>query len=526
MNGKNIVAGTYVDVNEKTLQAVNPANGQLLAGEFYKANEGLVNKALAEANVAFHEYQAVHKDQKATFLTAIADEITAIADELINRAAAESGLLIARLQGELGRTTGQLKLFAKLVAEGSWVRAVIETAQPERQPLPKPDLRKMLVPIGPVVVFGASNFPLAFSVAGGDTAAAFAAGCPVIVKAHPAHYGAGALVGEAVIKAIEKTGMPKGIFSLLYDDGYAIGTQLVQHPLTKAVTFTGSLKGGMALVELAQQRVTPIPVFAEMGSINPIVFMPLAMENQAEALAKKYAASITLGAGQFCTNPGLMFAVESPALQKFKEVLANDIAVVPSTTMLTEGIANNFIKLADHTLAQDGVSLLAVSTVKNNELLNQSEAKIATVSASNFIKNPKLREEVFGPFSLLVVAKDSAELAATIAVVEGQLTTTVMAEKEDLNNHQALLNLLKEKTGRIILNGVPTGVEVCAAMQHGGPFPATNDSRFTSVGTDSIYRFVRPLAYQDWTNEFLPDELKAENPFGIYRMVNQQLTNN
>ncbi|MGM9478328.1 aldehyde dehydrogenase (NADP(+)) [Pedobacter sp. GSP4] len=524
MNGKNIVAGTYSEVNEKSLQAVNPATGLTLEGTFFKASESLVNDALTAATAAFQGYRNLNKDIKAAFLNAIADEIASLGDELVNRASAESGLPLARLQGELGRTTGQLRLFANLVAEGSWVDAIIDTALPERQPLPKPDIRRMLVPIGPVVVFGASNFPLAFSVAGGDTASALASGCPVVVKAHPAHLGTSALVGGAIVKAAEKTGMPKGVFSLLFDDGYTIGASLVQHPLTKAVTFTGSFKGGMALINLAQQREQPIPVFAEMGSINPVIFLPQAVENQASALAQKYAASITLGAGQFCTNPGLLLTLQSPALQEFKTVLKEAIAAVPSATMLTEGIAHNYGKLSAEVVNESGVVLLSASTVKNGELKNQSEAKIAEVSAADFIKNPKLREEIFGPYSLLVTATDIAELEKAIEVLEGQLTVTLMADKNELQNYQSLVNKLTDKTGRIILNGVPTGVEVCAAMQHGGPFPATNDSRFTSVGSTAIYRFARPLAYQDWEQDLLPDELKDGNPLGIFRTVNQKLT--
>ncbi len=280
----------------------------------------------------------------------------------------------------------------------------------------------------------------------------------------------------------------------------------------------------MALVNLAQQREQPIPVFAEMGSINPVIFLPKAIENQAEELAKKYAASITLGAGQFCTNPGLLLAVQSPALENFKTVLKEAIATIPSATMLTEGIAQNYINLSADIVNEGGVALLSASTVKNSELQNQSEAKIAQVSASDFIRNPKLREEIFGPYSLLVVAQDMAELEKAVEVLEGQLTATVMADQQELQNYHALINKLTDKTGRIILNGVPTGVEVCAAMQHGGPFPATNDSRFTSVGSTAINRFARPLAYQDWEQGLLPDELKNENPLGIFRTVNQKLT--
>lgn len=524
MDGRNVVASSYVETEGKSLKAVNPATGLTLEGEFFKANDSDIENALHAANQAFYDYRNLNKDRKAAFLNAIADEITTIGEELVNRASAESALPLGRLQGELGRTTGQLRLFASLVAEGSWVDAIIDTALPERQPLPKPDIRRMLVPIGPVVVFGASNFPLAFSVAGGDTASALAAGCPVIVKAHPAHYGTSALVAAAIIKAIEKTGVPKGIFSMLYDDAYTVGAALVQHPLTKAVAFTGSFKGGMALINLAQQRKQPIPVFAEMGSINPVVFLPQALANQAEELAKKYAASVTLGAGQFCTNPGLLLAVKSPALENFKNYLQEAIAVVPSATMLTGGIADNFAKLSAQMIDEAGVEIIAVSKLINNDLKNQSQAKIAQVSANDFIANPKLLEEIFGPYSLLVVADDMEELEKTIEVLEGQLTVTLMADKQELQHYQRLINKLSDKTGRIILNGVPTGVEVCAAMQHGGPFPASSDSRFTSVGSTAINRFVRPLAYQDWEQELLPDELKDGNPLGIYRTVNQKIT--
>jgi len=382
----------------------------------------------------------------------------------------------------------------------------------------------MMIPIGPVVVFGASNFPLAFSVAGGDTASALASGCPVVVKAHPAHYGTSAMVGEAIMKAVEKTNVPKGVFSMLYDDGYEIGAALVKHPLTKAVTFTGSFKGGMALVKLADEREAPIPVFAEMGSINPVIFLPEALENQAEQLAKKYAASISLGAGQFCTNPGLMLAIESPALTAFKKSLAEAIAAIPSATMLTGGIADNYNRLAAEVINSDKASILGISNLTNKDLENQSQALVAEISAAEFIKDPKFREEIFGPYSLLVVAKDLSELESAISSLDGQLTTTLMADKDELKNYSPLINKLTDKTGRIILNGVPTGVEVCASMQHGGPFPATNDSRFTSVGSTAVYRFVRPLAYQDWEQDLLPDELKDGNPLNIFRTVNQKLT--
>ena len=508
-----------------TFYALNPATGKALEGEFLKSGLRDADEALRAAELAFQSYKNINKDDKAAFLRCIADEITALGDTLINRAAEESGLPIGRLQGELGRTTGQLRLFAQLVEEGSWVDAIIDTAMPERQPLPRPDIRRMLVPLGPVVVFGASNFPLAFSVAGGDTASALASGCPVIVKAHPAHLGTSKLVGSAIVNAIRKSGLPEGLFSLLYDDGYEIGASLVTHPKTKAVTFTGSLKGGMALVRLAQQRKQPIPVFAEMGSINPVVLLPEAMAEKATELAAKCAASITMGAGQFCTNPGLLIAVQSEELDQFKQELTRIVSTTPSATMLTEGIFSNYEQRTQQMLNEAEVSLLAESGLKNTDLKNQSIAKIAQVSAADFLKSDRLQEEVFGPYSLLVIAEDTRQIEEVLDALEGQLTVTLFAAENELSQYPELISKVEDKTGRMIRNGVPTGVEVCSAMQHGGPYPATNDSRFSSVGTTAIYRFVRPLAWQDWAPELLPDALKDGNPLGIYRLINQQRTN-
>lgn len=523
MNGQNIIGFTYAPPQGRAFKATDPATATALEGDFYSADTHTVNQAMQLAAEACAVYKSIGKDRKAAFLRAIAEEIDALGDELINRAMAESGLPQARLQGERGRTTGQLKMFAGLVAEGSWVEAVIDEALPERQPLPRPDIRKMLVPLGPVVVFGASNFPLAFSVAGGDTASALAAGCPVIVKAHAAHTGTSALVGEAIMKAAQKTGMPNGVFSLLYDDSFAAGTALVQHPLTKAVAFTGSYKGGMALYNLAQQREMPIPLFAEMGSINPVVFLPQALENKAEELAKQYAASITLGAGQFCTNPGLMLGIRSAGLDRFETALAEAINAIPSATMLTGGICHNYDHLAIEMLEQAGVDVIGQATSKAIKS-NQALALVAKVCAADFLANPKLKEEVFGPYSLLVVADHAAQLTEVIASLQGQLTLTLMAEHDELEGYKDLINQATDIAGRVILNGVPTGVEVCAAMQHGGPFPATTDSRFTSVGTSAIRRFVRPVSWQSWSADLLPDELKPGNPLNIWRMVNQQWT--
>jgi alpha-ketoglutaric semialdehyde dehydrogenase len=524
MNENNIIGGKYVDSEGKSFSARNPATGATLEGTFRKASAAQVTAALVAAEASFASYRSLDKATKANFLRTIAAELTALGQTLVDRAVAESGLPAPRLQGEVGRTVGQLNLFAKLVEEGSWVNAIIDSALPERQPLPRPDVRRMLIPIGPVVVFGASNFPLAFSVAGGDTASALASGCPVVVKAHPAHLGTSALVAGAIVKAIEKCGIPKGVFSMLYDDGYEVGEQLVKHPLTQAVAFTGSFKGGMALIKLAQERKTPIPVFTEMGSINPILFLPQAITQKAAELANKYAASITLGAGQFCTNPGLLLAIESPALAQFKETLANAISVIPSATMLTSGIYKNYQSLSEEVEHVKGAKWLAQSSAINEDLQNQSVAKVAEVSGADFLANPKLHEEIFGPYSLLVVADSSEQLLEIIQALDGQLTITVMSEDKEIASYPALINKLSEKAGRLILNGVPTGVEVCAAMQHGGPFPATSDSRFTSVGSTAVYRFVRPIAFQDWDDSLLPDELKQANPLGIFRLIDQNYT--
>ena len=521
---KNIVCSEYREPSGTAFQAINPATGKFLEGDFHSASLQDADDALQGATKAFQNYKNINKDKKAAFLRAIADEISALGEALVSRASEESGLPVARLTGELGRTTGQLRMFANLVEEGSWVNAIIDVALPERKPLPRADIRRMLVPLGPVVVFGASNFPLAFSVAGGDTASALAAGCPVVVKAHPAHLGTSALVGKAIQKAVEKTGVPAGVFSLLYDQGHDVGAYLVKHPNTHAVAFTGSFKGGKALIQLSQQREVPIPVFAEMGSINPIVLLPEALNNRGQALARQCAASIALGAGQFCTNPGLMLAIKSPSLHVFKAELANAILETPSATMLTPGICENYSGLSTAVLKANGVRIIAESPLVNQELQSQSIARVAEVSAADFLTNKQLQEEIFGPYSLLVVADDQAELNTVVDALEGQLTATIMAEKQDLAEFPEFIDKLTGKTGRIILNGVPTGVEVSAAMQHGGPYPATNDSRFTSVGSTAVYRFVRPLAWQDWDDELLPDALKAGNPLGIYRLLDLNWT--
>ncbi len=521
MNTNNLVGYTYTK-GERLFRGIDPSSNTELLGDFYTASLADVDEALTLAEKAFETYRHIDKATKAAFLRSISEEIIALGDELIDRAMAETGLPQARLQGERGRTTGQLNLFADMVEEGSWVEAVIDSALPDRQPAPRPDIRKMLMPIGPVVVFGASNFPLAFSVAGGDTASALAAGCPVIVKAHPAHLGTSALVAEAIKKAAQKYNLPDGVFSILYDDGYTIGEALVKHPKTKIVTFTGSYKGGMALLKLAQQREEPIPVFAEMGSINPVIILPDALKNRATQIAEQYAASITMGVGQFCTNPGLLVAIKSEGLNQFKTALGNAIAKINSSTMLTSGICKNYSQLAEIMLHEQGVSIIGQSTQINSDKTNQALPVVAEVNAATFLANPKLREEVFGPYSLVVVADDEAQLQQVVGSLHGQLTASIVADATDMEHCKPLVNKLTNIAGRVIFNNVPTGVEVVNAMQHGGAFPATSDSRFTSVGTGAIKRFVRPVCLQNWHNSLLPDELKDENPLKIWRLIDNK----
>ncbi|MBL7871565.1 MAG: aldehyde dehydrogenase (NADP(+)) [Cyclobacteriaceae bacterium] len=479
------------------------------------------DQALKEAQVAFLSYKNFPGRKKAEFLRAIADEIEALGQELVTTAMKETNLPEARIINERGRTTGHCRMFADLVEEGSWLEARVDTGNPERTPTPKPDLRKMLVPLGTVVVFGAANFPLAYSTAGGDTASALAAGCPVIVKAHPAHAGTSELVAKAIAKAMDKTGMPKGVFQHIHGASFEIGQALVKNPFTKAVGFTGSLAGGKALFDLANQRPEPIPVFAEMSSINPVILLPETLARNAEKTAATLAGSITLGVGQFCTNPGLILAIEGAGLDQFIKAMSSEIEKVVPATMLHQGIADNYSKRLKNALAQKGVKVEGSSTSEGTS--SQGRPLVASVSANEFIRNPALAEEVFGPFSLLIRCADLKELNSVISHTHGQLTASIIADESELVNHKSLLNSIIEKAGRIVINGVPTGVEVVAAQNHGGPYPATTDSRFTAVGRDAIKRFVRPVAFQNFPDALLPDELKDSNPLKIWRLFDGEL---
>lgn len=521
ITGKNYVGKRLSGNGSKTYKTFNPLLNIENENEFFEASTEEINEAAFLAADAYITYNQKSGQEKAAFLNAIADGILALDDTLIQTYCSESGLPEGRAKGERGRTIGQLRAFAALLEEGSWVDATIDTALPDRTPVPKPDLRKMLVPLGPVVVFGASNFPLAFSTAGGDTAAALAAGCPVIVKSHPMHAGTGELVASAIIKAAETTGMPNGVFSNLNSSGIEVGVQLVKHAAVKAVGFTGSIRGGRALFDLAAQRDEPIPVFAEMGSINPVIMLPEALENRTADLAKTYAGSITVGSGQFCTNPGLLLGIGGEELTHFIQNLSDEIVKIEPSCMLHPNIIGAYEKNKETALSQSG--LVVAADYGAEVSVNHARQAVVTVEGKTFLENTKLHHEVFGPFSMVVKCKNAKELQEIIANLEGQLTGTIISDNNEIAKYPQVIAALQNRVGRIIFNGVPTGVEVCPSMQHGGPYPASTDSRFTAVGTQSIKRWVRPFSFQNWPDALLPNELKNANPLGISRFVNGEV---
>lgn len=489
---------------------------------FKDATTEEIDQVMLKSAEAYKTYRLMDGKKKGQFLRNIAQELDDQKSTLVQTAMKETNLPEPRLAGEFARTTGQLRMFATLVEEGSWVEARIDTAIPDRAPAPKPDIRKMMVPLGIVVVFGASNFPFAYSTAGGDTASALAAGCPVVVKGHPAHAETSQLVTECVEKAAKKSNMPDGVFGHVHGKSFEVGKALVQHPATKAVGFTGSYGGGKALYDMANERKEPIPVFSEMGSTNPVFLLPSAIKNRGEAIAGMYSGSITLSAGQFCTNPGLLLGVKGNDLTTFANTLGGLMKQVAPTTMLHPGIASSFHKNRKEALEQKGVELVAESSPEPSD--NDGRPTLASVPLEDFVNNEKLREEVFGPYSLLVQGNDVTELHRALDALPGQLTATIIGDEDDLKEFADFIALVREKAGRVIINGVPTGVEVCPSMHHGGPFPSTTDSRFTSVGTDAIKRFVRPVSFQNFPPFLLPDELKDENPLGIWRLVNSDWT--
>lgn len=522
ITGKNYIGSQLLAGGDKVFKTFDPQLNIENPWQFTEASSDEIKLATSIADKAFLSFQRASGKEKALFLRTIAEEIMALGDNLLDVYCKESGLPKGRAEGERGRTIGQLNAFAELVEQGSWVEATIDTAIPDRTPLPKVDIRKMMRPLGTVVVFGSSNFPFAYSTAGGDTASALASGCPVIVKSHPMHAGTSEMVASAVIKAAQKTKMPEGVFSNLNSSGIEVGVQLVQDPLVKAVGFTGSIKGGRSLYDLAAQRPEPIPVFAEMGSINPVVILPEALKQNSQKWAVASAGSVTLGAGQFCTNPGLILGIKNDDLETFTNQLAGEILKIDPICMLNPSIHKNYQINNQSLSSQEGVEVVAA--YDKIEKPNYASQKIVTVSGKDFLKNSVLHKEVFGPFSMIVQCENKAELVGVINALEGQLTGTVLGEETEIKAFNDVVDALGNRVGRIIFNGMPTGVEVCPAMVHGGPYPSSSDSRFTAVGIDAIKRWVRPFSYQNWPNDLLPEALQNENPLGLSRLVNNVQT--
>ena len=507
-----LIGGSAVKGSQAVLRAVDPASGESLAPDFHGGSQQEVDRACALAAAAFDSYRNTGPEKRAAFLESVADEIEALGDALIVRAMQETALPRARLEGERGRTCKQLRMFADVVRRGHWIGATIDSATDAR-----PDLRMRMIALGPVAVFGASNFPLAFSVAGGDTASALAAGCPVIVKAHSAHLGTSELAGRAVQRAVARAGLHEGVFSMLVGAGNAIGTALVSHPAIKAVGFTGSRAGGLALVNVANSRPEPIPVYAEMSSINPVVLLPGALKARGPQLALEYVNSLTMGVGQLCSNPGLVLALAGADTDAWKAAVAGQLQGRAAATMLTPQI---------HAAYEDGVAgLRGANGVRElgcgmeGSLPHQARPLVFETTGAAFLADHAIQGEVFGPSSVLVICRNEAELMQVAASLEGQLTATVHAERaSDGAQARALLSLLELKAGRVLVNGFPTGVEVCNAMVHGGPFPSTSDSRSTSVGATAINRFLRPVCYQNLPEEWLPESLRDANPQGLWRL--------
>jgi alpha-ketoglutaric semialdehyde dehydrogenase len=509
--GNRAVKGTAGEV-----RGINPETGETLEPAYGGATREQLDEACRLAAEAFDPYRQADPETRAGFLEAIAQNILDLGDELIDRTVAESGLPRPRIEGERGRTVGQLRLFARIVREGRHLGARIDPAMPDRKPLPRPDIRARMIPLGPVAVFGASNFPLAFSVAGGDTASALAAGCPVVAKAHPAHPGTSELVGRAIRDAVAASGLPEGVFSLVFDSGYEIGQALVADARIKAVGFTGSRRGGLALMKIASERPEPIPVYAEMSSINPVILFAGALDERAPQIAQAFVGALMMGAGQFCTSPGLILGIEGEGLDRFTRAAGEALREAAPGTMLTPGIHRAYCEGVEALAGHERVETVARGKAGHNY---QGQAGLFSTPADAFLGDERLREEVFGSSSLIVRCPDEPALAQVVESLEGQLTASLHISEADFGAARRLLPVLERKVGRILVNGFGTGVEVSHAMVHGGPFPATSDGRSSSVGAMAIERFLRPVAYQDLPDALLPDELRDSNPRAVDRLV-------
>lgn len=521
--GRSLVGSREGTNHGESFYAADPLTGGILQPQFISASVEEVDQAARLASDAFTSYGQISGRERGRLLRKITEKLEGMAPEVIERAQRETALPQARLQSEMARTCGQLRMFAEVAEEGSWVQAHVDRAQPERKPLPKPDLRSMLRPLGPVVVFGASNFPLAFSVAGGDTASALAAGNSVIVKAHPAHPGTSELVGRAIQESVRECGLPEGVFSLLFDAGTRVGTELLQHPLVKAGGFTGSRRAGRVLMDLAAARPEPIPFFAEMSSTNPVFILPVALKERGDNIATGLHTSFTMGAGQFCTKPGIVFLPRGGEAEAFARKLQQLMEAPASFHLLTKGICSSYGSAIKDRGSNQAVKLLAEAPPSGQGGGFGAQAALFQSDAEAFLSS-NLADEIFGPTTLLVNHSSRDQVLAIAKALEGHLTATIHGTEQDLRDFTDLIATLENKVGRLIFNGFPTGVEVTHAMVHGGPYPATSDGRSSSVGSQAIFRFARPVCYQGFPDSVLPDALKNANPLGIWRVVDGQMS--
>ncbi|HEX3572362.1 MAG TPA: aldehyde dehydrogenase (NADP(+)) [Acidobacteriaceae bacterium] len=522
LTGEMLIGARGVRGTQGSIRAINPASGEQMEPEFGEGSQREVNEACSLAESAFNPYRTLPLERRAQFLEAIAQGILDLGDVLIERVMAESGLPRPRIEGERGRTVAQLRLFAALAREGRWLNATIDPAMPDRKPLPRSDLRSQKIPLGPVAVFSASNFPLAFSVAGGDTAAAFAAGCPVVAKSHSSHLGTSELVGRVIQKAVKDCGLPEGIFSLLVGGGSTVGEALVKHSAIRAVGFTGSRKVGQGLVAVAAAREVPIPVYAEMSSINPVFLLPGALAERAEKIGQGFIDSLTLGTGQFCTKPGIVIGVAGLDFDRFLAAAQAAIETKTATTMLNPTIHKAYCEGTTHWSSHKLLSAISRGAAAEQGSY-AGQPMIFGVAAQDFIDSPELLDEVFGPAALIIECKSIAQLIAIAEHLNGQLTATMHMAPGDITLARQFVPTLERKAGRLLVNGFPTGVEVCYAMVHGGPSPSTSDSRVTSVGAMSIERFLRPVCYQDFPEGLMPEALKDGNPLHLWRLVDGKL---
>ncbi len=523
LTGRSMIGYRSGGTGGESFAAANPATGEKLAPAYFTATTGELEQAARLATQAFAGYGRLPGRKRGVFLRAIAEQIEKLSEAIVARATLETALPAARVQSEIGRTCNQMRFFAGVIEEGSWLAARIDRADPSRKPLAKPDVRSLLRPLGPVAIFCASNFPIAFSVAGGDTASALAAGNPVVVKAHPAHPGTAELVGNAVREAARGCGMPEGVFSLLFDAGTRVGLELVRHPLMKAVGFTGSRAGGRALMDAAALRPEPIPFYAEMSSVNPVFVLPGALRERRDQMAEGLHASATQGGGQFCTKPGVVVVHDDPDARALAKTLGDRLAATPEFALLTAGIQSAYAARIEARAHEAGVRKTAEGQGTTSVGFRVRTALFET-DAATFLSHEDLSSEIFGPQTLVVFHSGREQLLEIARKLEGHLTATVHGTEDDLREYAELVAILETKAGRVIFNGYPTGVEVCHAMVHGGPYPATSDGRSTSVGSQALYRFVRPVCFQNFPKAALPEELRNENPLSIWRLVDGQWT--